>query len=180
MPTAYVAAVALAAALGLAAGASPRVVLVAPITLALLGVLRTVVRWRAGFLRRVEADRWILEQRVPARFEWRVDELTSAHERTLLARSLRGIVDDLSPRRLPGASPLNRVALRPHADLIGGLAERLDETKRPVAPAGVVRVRRLLTGPESPLYLGSGADIEAQSHEAERELARALRSLEVR
>jgi hypothetical protein len=84
------------------------------------------------------------------------------------------------PTAYVAAVALNRVALRPHADLIGGLAERLDETKRSVAPAGVVRVRRLLTGPESPLYLGSGADIEAQSHEAERELARALRSLEVR
>ena len=83
---------------------------------------------------------------------WRAQELTSARERARLARSLRGVVEDLSPSRLPGASPLNRAALRPHTSLLAELADRLDDLERPVSASGVLAVRRVLTDPDGPLY----------------------------
>ena len=129
------------------------------------------VRWpfRADGLSRrkarAEADLRIAHRHdeIDPSLGWRVQELTSARERARLARSLRGIVKDLSPSRLPGASPLNRAALRPHAALISELAERLDDLQRPVAAAGVVAVRRLLMHPDSPLYARETEDTVADA-----------------
>jgi len=59
---------------------------------------------------------------------------------------------DLSPSLLPGASPLNRVAARPHAELLGELAERLAALDRPVTPQAILEVENLLTSPGSALY----------------------------
>lgn len=73
-------------------------------------------------------------------------------ERRELGRSVRGIVKALSPRRMPGASPLNRVALRPHCAELIALADRLDDLERPVSISGMHAVRRLLTDPDSVLY----------------------------
>ena len=70
----------------------------------------------------------------------------------MLGSSVREIVDAVSPRRLPGASPLNRVALRPYCHGLVTLADRLDDLDRPVSVAGVLAVRRLLTDPDGVLY----------------------------
>jgi hypothetical protein len=118
---------------------------------------------------RKEADSWIAAGFAP-RFRWRVEELTSRRERRSLARSVRGVVADLSPRRLPGPVPVNRVALRPHVELLLALAERLADVDRPVTAAGIVEVRRLLTDPDGPLYTREPCDVE-------RELARVLERL---
>jgi hypothetical protein len=83
---------------------------------------------------------------------WRASELTSDRHRTALARLVARTERDLSPALLPGASPLNRVAARPHADLFRRLAERLAALDRAVSPQAVLQLEELLTSPESPLY----------------------------
>lgn len=118
------------------------------------------VRWpfRAGGLTRRQAraaaDLRIARGHadVDGSLAWRIRELTAAPERVRLARSVRGVVRDLSPTRLPGASPLNRVALRPHASLLVDLADRLDDIDRPIAATGILAVRRILADPDGPLY----------------------------
>jgi hypothetical protein len=85
---------------------------------------------------------------------WRSAELTSEWKRKPLARSLDHIVRELDGRLLPGAVPLNRVAARPHVDLLRALAERLRATERQVSPRGVALVDELVTdGFGSPLYV---------------------------
>jgi hypothetical protein len=83
---------------------------------------------------------------------WRASELTSDRHRTALARSVARTERDLSPALLPGASPLNRLAARPHADLFRRLAERLAALDRAVSPQAVLQLEELLTSPDSPLY----------------------------
>jgi hypothetical protein len=61
-------------------------------------------------------------------------------------------VDELDEHLLPGASPLNRAAARPHVDLIGALADRLEEVARPVSARGILLVEALLTDGSGPLY----------------------------
>lgn len=84
-----------------------------------------------------------------------------AHDRRVLARSLREIVHELEGPPLPDDAPLNRTAARPNVDLLRALAERLDDLDRPVSPEGVLLVQELLTdGIESPLYTrGQAADV---------------------
>jgi hypothetical protein len=88
----------------------------------------------------------------PALVAWRSAELISDRHRTALARAVARTERDLSPARLPGASPLNRVAARPHVDLFRRLAERLAALDRPVTPQAVLQVEELLTSGDSPLY----------------------------
>ncbi|MGN6430234.1 MAG: hypothetical protein ACTHNB_05800 [Gaiellaceae bacterium] len=84
--------------------------------------------------------------------QWRARELTSDRYRLALTRSVARTVRDLSPMLLPGASPINRVAARPHAELFNHLAERLAALDRPVTPQAILEVEDLLTSPDSPLY----------------------------
>jgi hypothetical protein len=84
--------------------------------------------------------------------QWRARELTSDRHRLSLARAAARTERDLSPALLPGASPLNRVAARPHAELFRQLADRLAALDRPVNPQTILQVEELLTSPESPLY----------------------------
>jgi hypothetical protein len=84
--------------------------------------------------------------------QWRAHELTSDRHRLAVARAVARTERDLSPALLPGASPLNRVAARPHVELFGRLAERLATLDRPVAPQAVLQVEELLTSSDSPLY----------------------------
>ena len=88
----------------------------------------------------------------PALVAWRSTELTSEHHRKGLARAVARTERDLSTATLPGASPLNRIAARPHVDLFRRLAGRLAELDRPVKPRGVLLVEQLLRSPDSPLY----------------------------
>jgi hypothetical protein len=99
---------------------------------------------------RNEADRALLagETDVP----WRIDELVGSRHRRMLARSVNGIVRDLRSATLPGASPLNRVAARPHASLFAAIAARLSDRGQRVSPGGVLRVEALLTDTAGPLY----------------------------
>jgi hypothetical protein len=83
---------------------------------------------------------------------WRSDELTGDRHRLALAHTLAHLDRDLSPARLPGASPLNRVAARPQVDLIRRIEARLEALDLPVEPRAVLQLEDLLTLPESPLY----------------------------
>jgi hypothetical protein len=74
-------------------------------------------------------------------------------KRRQLAKSLDGVVRELrGPLRLPGASPLNRVALRPYERELATLAARLGDTDRPVTARGLRLVNELVTNGGSPLY----------------------------
>jgi hypothetical protein len=87
-----------------------------------------------------------------ALLSWRSDELTGDRHRLALAHTLSRLERDLSPARLPGASPLNRVAARPQVDLIRRIEARLEALDLPVEPRAVLELEDLLTLPESPLY----------------------------
>jgi hypothetical protein len=146
--------------LGLEAFAGLRgdALVVAPVSFAILGLLKAARRWDVQRRLRAEADAWIgrgYENRAGSRYGWRIDELTGARERRLLASSVRAVVAQLSERRLPGAVPLNRVGLRPYRAELVALADRLEALDRPVSPSGVITVQRLLTEPGSVLYAGS-------------------------
>jgi hypothetical protein len=118
--------------------------------------------WFARARARRDADRWLRIsdgrwESHPA-FAWRTAELTSARERRVLARSLHGIVGDVTAPRSPfSASPLNRRGLRPHTAEIKSLADLVGDLDRPVSGAGIVLVRDLLTDGGSPLYTGGNA-----------------------
>jgi hypothetical protein len=88
------------------------------------------------------ANTWSTRRRMPA----------VVRERLMLGDSVREIVSAVSPRLLPGASPLNRVALRPYCAELTALADRLDDLDRPVSLSGMHAVRRLLTDPDGVLY----------------------------
>jgi hypothetical protein len=100
------------------------------------------------------ADAWIARgyEGRAAWYAWRIAELTDSRERRLLARSLRGVLSELSDSRLEQLSPLNRTALRPHQHLIDQLSRRLEDLDRPVTAAGILAVTQLLTNPSSALY----------------------------
>ena len=120
--------------------------------------LRGPARIRRRQLRE-RADHWIergYDDPVESPVAWRVQELTSERERRRLSRSMRGVVKSLSGTWMPGASPVNRVALRPYATLLAAIADRLAETEYPVSAVGVLGVRRMLSDPDGPLYARQG------------------------
>ena len=81
-------------------------------------------------------------------------------KRRQLAKSLAGVVRELrGPLRLPGASPLNRVGLRPYERQLAALAARLGDTDRPVGRRGLRLVNELVTNGGSPLYDRSRAGV---------------------
>jgi hypothetical protein len=171
-PYATAAAVALAA--GWAAGLSRPDRLVLPVALLVLGSIKAAQRWIERRRHCAVADAWLRGGGRATHFEWRAEELTSPRERRLLARSLRGIVRELDPSGRRSAVPLNRPALRPHSDELTVIAVRLDHLELPVSPAGILEVQRLLTSPDSPLYL------YAPESDLSKKLSAVHRKLEVR
>jgi hypothetical protein len=165
---------------GFAGGLEGSLLLVGPISIALLGVLLTVRRWVERARLRAAADEWIARgwENPVARYGWRIEELTSLRERRVLAGSLRSMVRELAERRRPVGSVLNRHALRPNRRVLIALADRLDDAGRPVSASGMLAVQRLLTQPDSPLYARSGPDGPARDTGAE--LGAILDRLEVR
>ncbi len=76
----------------------------------------------------------------------------SARRRRALARSLEGVIKNLDPKRLPGASPLNRAGLWLYVPELETLARRVGDLDRPASRRGLDLVRQLLTHGGSPLY----------------------------
>lgn len=167
--------------LGALSGLHGDSLLVAPISLALLGVVLAIRRWDERRQLRAAADAWIergYENRAASRYAWRVDELTCVRERRLLGCTVRDIVPELSLRRRPTVSPLNRSALRPYRAELIALADRLDDLCRPVSAAGILAVHHLLTEPDSALYAHYHFDERPRNVGAE--LGAILDRLEVR
>ena len=126
----------------------------------IVGAVRAVVELRELWALRRAADAVL---RTGARVHpystllvWRAGELTSGHNRKLLARSFRNIIRELERPSLMSAVPLDRRQAREHADLLVALANRLGDLDSRISPRGVVLVEDLLTdGVNSPLF-GSG------------------------
>jgi hypothetical protein len=99
----------------------------------------------------------------------------SPRKRLQFARSLEGVLRELSgPVRLPGASPLNRIGLRPYEQELAALSMRLADLDQPVTPAGMQLVRELLTDGGSPLY------DRARAAEVPETIDKVLKALEPR
>jgi hypothetical protein len=125
-----------------------------------------VLHWHARRSARRAADRWLLTRHPtgprPDGLGARVAELTAPKERVGLARTIRGLLDDLA-RKLPSASPVNRRAARANGLLLGRLADRLDDLAQPVDACAMLRTERLLCDGASPLYApGDGAELRSE------------------
>jgi hypothetical protein len=130
---------------------------------------------RAQRAARRTADAELLRRETaPLRLAWRVEELTTPKNRLTLANTLRSLIRDASPRYLPSASPVNRLAIRTELDTLLAMVNRLSQLDRPVAARGVLLVDRLLVDGAGPLYDRELAD-ELPVH-----LDRALTALEPR
>lgn len=100
------------------------------------------------------ADDWLSSATgafVPAKYEWRARDLTSSVQRRRLAHTLRLIHQSSVERPLGRRRPLDLTAARHHRGAVRALTLRL-ESVEPVTPAGMLRVRALLTDGASPLY----------------------------
>src|SRR5579884_132516 len=124
-------------------------------------LLAPVQAWsarRALRAARASADEQLLASRLPSpRLAWRSAELTSAEHRVALGRSLADVVHAADERLLPGATPLDRSAVRESRAQLLGVAALLFDTGRTVAPRGVLMVEHLLGDGAGPLYGRSGA-----------------------
>ena len=106
---------------------------------------------------RNSADEQLLASRLPSpRLAWRVAELTADEHRIGLGRSLTDVVHSSDERLLPNASPIDRGIVRECRPQLLGLASRLFDLERSVAPRGVLLAERLLQGADGPLY-GNGS-----------------------
>ena len=123
---------------------------------------------------RRSADRLILSAAVGMEasdvVRWRTLELVDPATRQGLARELDQTLRRIDPARLPSASPLRRGVARRHGEMLRRLQERMLDG-RPVTARGVLRLRRLLRDPASPLYDDQAGDLS-------RALARVLVELE--
>jgi hypothetical protein len=125
-------------AAGVAGGLHGNLLLVTPISVALLGCVLAVQRWADQYKPRSSADAWIARG---------YDS----------ARSLRSLSSHVARPVTPSLVPIDVVAVRPCLPLFEQLAERLEDVDQPVSACGVLAVERLLTdGATSPLYGGTG------------------------
>jgi hypothetical protein len=127
-------------------------------------------------LLRQQADRALLRGIAPAHrsalVAWRAAELTADAHRLSVAGSVNRLLRELDPSRLPGASPLNRVAARGQQDQIAQLRARLADLGAPVEARGMLMCEWLLGDATSPLYDRGRADTLPQA------LARTIAALE--
>jgi hypothetical protein len=79
-------------------------------------------------------------------------EIPSVHRRRSLERSLRRVLRSLDPKRLPGASPLNRRGLWLYEPELRTLANRVGDLDRPASSYGLQLLQNLLTDAGGPLY----------------------------
>jgi hypothetical protein len=119
-------------------------------------LLAPVRGWEARRALRVarrRADSELLATRLPSpRLAWRTEELVAEDNRVELGRSLTDVVHSSDERLLPGASPLNRAAIRALRPQLLELAARLYDLPRAVAPRGILLIERLLYDGSGPLY----------------------------
>src|SRR5690348_10187121 len=90
------------------------------------------------------ADEQLLTSRLPSpRLAWRVAELLSEQHRVELGRSLTDVVRAADERLLPGAKPVNRVAVRDCRSQLLDLASQFFDDNRTVRPRGVLMLEHL-------------------------------------
>src|SRR6059058_3915290 len=100
---------------------------------------------RALRAERRRADTELISARRPSpRLAWRIAELVSDDVRVETARRLTDIVHAADERLLPGASPVDRGAVRECRAELLELASRVFDTRRPVAARGIVLLERML------------------------------------
>jgi hypothetical protein len=134
----------------------------------LLTPLRGWESRRALRAERRRADAELLGARRPSpRLAWRIDELISEESRVETARRLTDVVHAADERFLPGASPVDRGAVRECRAQLLELAARVFDTSKPVAPRGILLVEQLLDG--GPLYGNGRAPRLRRDLEAARE-----------
>jgi hypothetical protein len=135
--------------------------------------LRDWERRRALRAARAAADHELIDARLPSpRLAWRTEELVSDVHRLAIGRELTAVVHAADERLLPGASPLDRGAVREARAVLLELASRLFDLERPVLPRGVLLAERLLAGSRGPLFAQRGAGTVHESADA------ALRALD--
>jgi hypothetical protein len=154
------------AAASVALDAAPQLPWIVGVAVAVLfllaGMARALQRYVELRQLRAAADRLI--RRDNARIQqspflgWRAAELTKPSRRRTLAASLRHVVRELDAAALPGASPLNRRAARPHVDKLSELARLVEDPDIRVSARGVLLAESLLTDAASPLYDRERAD----------------------
>jgi hypothetical protein len=107
---------------------------------------------------REQADAWLAEvgSPNPSEYPWRVEELIGS-ERTV-GRTLRAFAEDVTRPYRRGAPIVNRLQLRPEADLLSEVAHALQDPKRPVAARAIARTRLLITDCGSPLNCSARHD----------------------
>jgi hypothetical protein len=114
-------------------------------TTKLLAPLRSWEARRALRVERARADDELASSRLPSpRLAWRSAELVALDHRVELARRLIDMIHAADGRLLPGASPVDRVAVRATRPQLLEVAARVCDTERPVTPRGVVLLVRLL------------------------------------
>jgi hypothetical protein len=137
--------------------------------------LREIQQRRALQAERRAADDELIASTLPTtRLAWRALELTSADYRLAVSRDLTNAVHEADGNRLPGASPLNRAAVRSARPQLLALASRLADLETEVLPRGVLLADRLVSDTHSPLFDRARAD------RARRDAERALGALERR
>ena len=145
-------------AAGKAGGLHGTMLLVTPLSLAILGCFVALDRWTDRYKLRSSADAWIARgyDSARSRYGWRVEELTSRRERKALARSLRSLSSHVAHPVGPSPVPIDVVALRPCLPFFEQLTERLEDASRPVSASGVLGVERLHRRRLEPALRGAG------------------------
>jgi hypothetical protein len=122
-------------------------------TIRLATPLRTWNARRELHRQRLRADAELRSSRLASpRLAWRIHELVGDEHRLELGRSLIGALHVVDERRLPSASPLDRVAIRCCRPELLALGSRLCDVDRPVAARGVLLVEELLSDTAGPFY----------------------------
>ena len=148
----------IAAAVGgslLLAGVVPdRRVAVAAIAAGVFGFYSLVRSLRQVSAIREQADNWLRSATggfVPEAHAWRAAQLRSPRQRRALARTLRAI-EETSERPLALGRPRYLRAVRAHRESVELLVRALESVEEPVTPAGMLRVRELISEGASPLW----------------------------
>jgi hypothetical protein len=152
-----------ALSLGRAAG-------VAVFSILLFGLFQLARALRVVERCRRRADDWLRTSPgpfVPAPYAWRAAQLTSSHERRMLAKTLRRVAETSCERPITTYRP--RLSAACHESIsLEALAKTLERENEPVTPAGMLRVTELITAGGGPLW---GTSEEALGKEIETTLA---------